>query len=912
MLPLQTGGTTVLIIMSSLEVKRSRSFFVRARKRLLQAFTAWMAIAFCAPAASAADQTGFQGAPQIIPAAIALEGTADRHGALIQAPDGTDISRKARLWSSNPNIFVVDTNRLCAPVGDGRAELLVEWEGVTNSIQVTVARGRDKPVPSFRRDIEPILTRQGCNMGACHGKLAGQNGFKLSLRGYAPEMDYRWLTTDVTGRRVNPAFPDESLLIQKPLGTVPHEGGVRFAPGTRYHQALADWVAARAPYTPPGVNPDQEPEPLRIELLPGDRIARPGDTRQLLARAAWSDGRVTDVTWVTQFFSNNESTATVSRDGLVKVQRAGEATIRAHFLGLVATVQITAPQTNAIEEWRFARRQNGVDDAVFAKLAALRIPPSPSTDDLTFFRRAMLDTLGTLPTPEEVRAFAADSDPKKRERLVDSLFQRPEFVDYWALQLADLLQNRKERDHDVRGSKNVRAFHAWIRHEVEVNRPWNELVREILTATGDSVSHPEIGYYIYLVGEKQSTESEVTDSVAQAFLGTRIGCARCHNHPLEKYTQDDFYHFAAFFNRVSMDRKDPGEGLTELSVESRDERDRGRQLTEARATVAEAQSKLLTAEGSATNEARRTYSDRQREVAERKRELDEARSRLPVAYQPRTHREVEARALDRAKVDWQTGDDPRTRLADWITSTNNPYFAQAIVNRLWKHFLGTGLVEPVDDLRASNPPSNPALMDLLARELVSSGYDLRAVMRLILNSGVYQLSSSTLPGNETETRFYSHYYARRLPSEVIADAVSAATGVPDKFDGFPVGIKAVQLPEPSVSSYFLTLFGRSERVTACACERNGEVTLPQLLNLQNGGEIQRKLESSENRLHAITTRKLGPVGAVEDLYLATFNRPPTEAETAKCLSILGSEKPEKGLPDLFWALLNSKEFSFNH
>ncbi len=866
-----------------------------------------------APAASAVPTGSTPKAPlHLFPSAINLHGTTDRHGVLVQDIDGTDRSRVARFWSANPGVFSVDTNGVCIPVGNGTAEVWASYQGQTNHLPVTVAHAGEPSVPSFRRDIEPILTRQGCNMGACHGKLAGQNGFRLSLRSYAPEMDYRWLTAEVAGRRVNPAFPSESLLIQKAEGTVPHEGGVRFAKGSRYHQVFQDWVTARAPYVPAGMTLDQEPTVAKLEILPGDRIVRPGDTQQLLVQATWSDGRTQDVTWLAQFFSNNEPTVAVTPDGLARVQRSGETSIRAHFLGQVAVIRFTVPYPQPVEDWRLARRQNAVDDAVFTKLAALHLPPSPRTDDLTFLRRVMLDTLGTLPTPAEVQAFLVDSRPDKRDRFIDGLFQRPEFVDYWTLQLADLLQNRKERDHDVRGNKNVRAFHRWLRHEVAINRPWNELVRNLLTAQGDAVNHPEVGYYTYLIGEKPATESDVTDAVAQAFLGTRIGCARCHNHPLERYTQDDFYHFAAFFQRVSMDRKDANDGVTRLLIQSRDERDRTQRLDEARNRFNEAQVKLLQAESTNTDTARKTFADRQRELGERKRELSEAQSRPPVAHQPRTHQDVTARALDRNEMNWQPGEDPRARLTTWMTATNNPNFSAAIVNRLWKHFLGVGLVEPVDDLRASNPPSNPQLLDLLTHELIAGGYDLRRVMQFILKSRTYQLSSRTLPGNETETRFYSHYYARRLPAEVMADAVSAATGVADKFDGFPVGLKAIQLPEPTVSSYFLTLFGRSERVTACACERNGEVTLPQLLNLQNGDELQLKIDSAEGRLKTLLAREQPVAESVKALYLATLNRPPTAAETRQCLQLLGTTKPEQALPDLFWALLNSKEFAFNH
>lgn len=859
-----------------------------------------------------AQATPSRGGLTVYPETIALRGPSDRHGVLVSGADGTDVSHQARLWSSDPQVFSVGTNGLCTPVGNGQATLWVSYQGQTNQIPLRVEQVAVATIPSFRREIEPVLTRQGCNMGACHGKLAGQNGFRLSLRGYAPELDYRWIATEIAGRRLNPAFPEESLLVQKSIGGVPHEGGVRFVPGSRYHRLFVDWITARAPYVPPGLTVDQEPTVTGLEIFPGDRIVHPGDAQQLLVRATWSDGRKQDVTWLTQFFSNNEPTVTVTADGFAKVQRSGETSIRAHFLGQVAVVRFTIPSPNVVEEWRYARRQNPVDDHVFAKLAALQIPPSPRTDDRSFLRRALLDTLGTLPTPEEVRAFSADPRPDKRDRLIDSLFQRPEFVDYWTLQLADLLQNRKERDHDVRGNKNVRAFHRWLRQEVAGNRPWNELVRDLLTARGDAVTHPEIGYFTYLIGEKNSTESDVTDAVAQAFLGTRIGCARCHNHPLERYTQDDFYHFAAFFQRVSLDRKEPNDGVTRLFVQSRDEREREKRRDEAATKFAEAQARLLQATDKDAVAARQSYTDRQRELGERKRELQEAHAQAPVAHQPRTQQALLAQSLDRTPMSWQSGEDPRARLTDWMTSPTNPYFAAAIVNRLWKHFLGVGLVEPVDDLRASNPPSNPQLLELLQRELVTSGYDLRRVMQLILKSRTYQLSSRTVPGNATETRFYSHYYARRLPAEVLADAVSAATGVPDKFDGFPVGLKAIQLPEPTVSSYFLTLFGRSERITACACERAGEVTLPQLLNLQNGDELQKKIESSDGRLKALLAHPAPLAETIHELYLAVLNRPPTADEVRHCTGILGTESPPPGLPDLFWALLNSKEFAFNH
>jgi hypothetical protein len=852
------------------------------------------------------------GSLQVLPATIELRGADDAHGLLVSltgSDRAEDVTRRSTFLSTDAKILTVDTNGVVRPVGDGSAAVLTVFAGQTNRVAVTVRDARTQFTPSFRQDIEPLLTRAGCNMGACHGKLAGQNGFKLSLRGYAPELDFGWLTDDIGARRINPAVPEESLLVTKPLGVIPHEGKVRFAEGSRYHRTLVAWIAARAPGPQAA---EAEADAAKLEILPGDRTLRPGDTQPLLARAQWPDGHTRDVTWLTQFFSNDETTVTVTPDGLVKAIRPGATSVRAHFQGQVEVIRITIPSTNVIEDWKFARGQNAVDEPVFARLKALRIPPSPRCDDATFLRRAMLDTLGTLPTADEVREFLGNPAKDKRAKLVEALLQRPEFADYWTLQLADLFQNRKERDHDVRGAKNVRAFHAWLHDQVAANRPWDALVRDVLTASGDSVSTPQIGYYTYLVGEKNPTESEVTDAVAQAFLGTRIGCARCHNHPLEKYTQDDFYHFAAFFDRLTLDRKEPLNGATTLFAVSHDERERQQRLEESEKKLKDAEAKLLQAEGKDTEAATKEFADRKREYADRKRELIEAHARLPRAWQPRTHRDVEARPLDRHAMDFSGGADPRAALAGWITSTNNAYFSGAMVNRLWKHFLGTGLVEPVDDLRASNPPSNPELWVLLQREFVAGGYDLRHVMRLILNSRTYQLSSGTLPGNETETRFYSHYYARRLPAEVMADAVSAATGVPDRFEGFPLGLRAVQLPEPTTTSYFLSLFGRSERVTACACERSGAVTLPQLLHLQNGEEMTKKVRSRDGRLSELLKHDPATSQVIEELYLTVLNRPPTAAETKRLLTALGEAKPAEALPDLFWALLNTKEFAFNH
>ena len=846
------------------------------------------------------------------PATVNLISADDEHGLIVTAVtargETMDVTRRVKFSSLQPKVAVVSETGRCQPKSDGRTELLVSFGGKTERVIVTVTNSAFRPTPSFRQDILPVLTKAGCNAGACHGKLAGQNSFKLSLRGFAPEWDIDWLTKEVRSRRIDYAFPEESLLVQKPLGRVPHEGGVKFAEGSRYHHALVDWITARAP------GPDtNEIDSIRLEVLPGNRTLKPGDTQQLLVRAFYQDGRVRDVTWLAQFFSNDETILSVTPGGLVKTLRHGETPVRVHFQGQVEVVTFTLPYTNRVPAAAFARKNNLVDEPVMAKLQALRIPPSALSDDPSFLRRAFLDTIGALPTAGEVRQFIGDKRADKRARLIDDLLQRPEYADYWTLQFADLLQNRKERDHDVRGTKGVRSFHAWLRGEIAANRPWNELARAVIMASGNSTEHPEIGYYVTLVGEKRAEESEVTDSVAQAFLGSRIGCAKCHNHPLEKYTQDDYYHFAAFFSRVSLKRVDAMNGPTSLLSESKDEIEQKKKIAELEKALGELEPKLPALPDEELDSAKK-------KVAEQKKKLDEATKRMaqikiekkPGALQPRTKKMMAPQPLDRSPVESKPGEDPRQHLARWITDPNNKGFSGAMVNRLWKHFLGTGLVEPVDDLRASNPPTNPELWAALNREFVAHQYDLKHLMRLILNSRTYQLSSDTLPGNQTEHRFYSHYYARRLPAEVVSDAVSAATDVPEEFKGYPVGTRAVQLPEPGVASYFLSLFGRSDRVTACACERNGEVTLPQLLHLQNGDDMLKKIKAEDGRLASLLKQTNDTV-VIEELFLNTVARRPSPSEIGTIRKTLEEGDPREDVyRDLFWALLNSKEFAFNH
>ena len=771
--------------------------------------------------------------------------------------------------------------------------LLFAFAGLTNSALAQTAPA----VPSFVNDILPLLTRYDCNSGGCHGKLAGQNGFRLSLRGFAPEADYESLTRESRGRRINPASPAASLLVGKANGTIVHAGGRRIVRGSSAETLLLNWIAAGLP------GPlASDPTLLRMEITPAAAVLRPGDSVQLSAQAFYSDGTQRDVTSLARFASGDTSILDADAGGRVQALRPGEHVVRVTYQGEVQVATFTMPRDQQPAHELYAVGDQAIDQHVFGRLQALRIPPSPMIDDAAFLRRSMLDTIGTLPTPAEVRSFTEDTQPDKRATLVDSLLQRPEFYDYWALQLGDLLQNRVERDHDVRGRKGVRSFHQWIRQQLVAGRNWKQIATDVLLATGSTSENPAVGYYIVTIGEKSAEESEIADSVAQAFLGTRIGCARCHNHPLERYTQDDYYHFTAFFSRLALQRRNPDEADTSLHVATRHVLNLKQQLSEQ-------QTKLQQS----------TVADEQNGIRKRISELEgEIRQNLEAAVtvrQPRTGVLLSPRQLDRSAVQIPAGTDPRLQLAEWMTAPANPWFSAAMVNRLWKHFLGIGLVEPVDDLRATNPPSNPALWQYLNQQFVQSDFQLQHVMRLILNSRTYQLSASTLPDNQHDQRFYSHAKARRLPAEVLLDAIGAATDQPEPFAGYPLGIRAIQVPDPGLDSYFLTLFGRSERVTACACERSGDVTLPQLLHLQNSDTLMARIQAPEGRLQRLLADGVADEAVISELFQATLSRRPTQSELTSVhaqLSAAAADERPSVFQDLFWALLNSREFAFQH
>ena len=763
---------------------------------------------------------------------------------------------------------------------------------------VGMTRPADAAEPiSFNNDVVPVLTRFGCNAGGCHGKLAGQNGFRLSLRGYAPELDHATITREALGRRINAASPADSLLVRKAANLIPHGGGQRLERDGKAAQILIDWIAAGAP------GPKTDEATLeRIEVSPASSTLSTGESHPLAVTAIYSDGQRKDVTWLTQFASSDSGVLDVAPSGLVTALRNGESVVRASFKDQVEIATVTTPYADSVAPRQDVVRNNIIDEHVFTKLAALRIEPSLLCDDATFIRRASLDAIGTLPTATEVRDFLADTDSNKRLHLVNQLLARSEFVDFWALQLGDILQNRKERDHDVRGAKGVRAMHQWLRSQVAARASWRDIATSVLMAKGACDQEPAVGFYIVTVGEKDADQSEVADSVAQAFLGTRIGCARCHNHPLEKYTQDDYYHFVSFFSRVTLDRKKPEDGGTELVVGTRQLLNLQRELQNKRVELQALQQQ---------NGEAPKIDEATKRVADLERQIDETRKSPVEVSQPRTGQRLAPQPLDRSLNAIPPGDDPRQTLTNWLTDPSNEQFSGAMINRLWKHFLSVGLVEPVDDLRATNPPSNRPLWNTLNHEFVSSGYDLRHVMKLIMNSRTYQLAADSQESNFRDTQVYSHYYARRLSAEVLLDAICQATGVPEQFAGYPLGVRAIQVPDPGVDSYFLALFGRSERTTACACERKADVTLPQLLHLQNSDELYRKMKSPEGELAKICAAQTDDNAVLDWLFLSTIGRLPRDEQRASVLELLKTGDRQEVLLDVFWALLNSKEFTFN-
>jgi hypothetical protein len=753
-----------------------------------------------------------------------------------------DLSRDVQYTLSESGIVEVDESGFVTPVSEGAVDIHVQAApGIDTSLSVRVTHiEQDLPV-NFANEIVPIFTKYGCNGGGCHGKSGGQNGFRLSLLGFEPTEDYEYLVKEARGRRLFLSAPDQSLLITKAIAQLPHGGGQRIDPESPAHRLLRRWIEQGAPY-----GSEEDPVVTQIDIHPVERIMGRNADQQLSVVAHYSDGSTEDVTRMTQFDSNDTEMAEVSVTGLVATSElTGSVAVMARYQGHVAVFRATVPLGIPVEDLPASR--NYIDDEVFGKLTALGLPPSPISDDATFLRRITVDLAGRLPTLEESEEFLTDSNPEKREVLIDRLLDSTDYADYFANKWSAILRNKRKTPQDRRATY---AFHAWIRDSFLENRPYDQFVREIVASSGQADLNPPVAWY----REVNDQAAQVEDT-AQLFLGLRIQCARCHHHPFEKWSQQDYFGFSAFFAQVG--------------------KKKGTQPA-----------------------------------------LDRIHHRPGIAQakNPKNDEMVKPTGLGGETLDIPAHEDPREALADWMSDPENPFFAKALVNRYWKHFFGRGLVDPEDDMRVTNPASNPQLLDALAQDFIDHQFDLKHLIRTICNSATYQLSAEPNDWNRDDKQNFSRYYPKRLNAEVLLDAINQVTNTSTNFGGIPVGTRATQLPDNGFNSYFLTVFGRPESSSACECERSSEANLAQSLHLLNSAEIQGKLTAGDGRaatLGADTEREHR--GKIRELYLLSFSREPSEEELSIAVEHLEKTGDAKqAFEDIVWALLNTKEFLFNH
>ena len=788
----------------------------------------------------------------VLPTEFTLSGPEARQRILVQATiDGRavgQITDGVTMTSSDEKVVKIEGG-FVVPIGNGQVTITAKVGDQTVTATVTVEKFEQPQSWSFRNHVQPVLSKSGCNMGSCHGALAGKGGFKLSLRGYDPDADFQTLTRQARGRRIVPSDPGRSLMLTKPSGAIPHKGGLRFEVDSMEYRVIAEWIAAGHP-----APSDDDARLKQLEILPTASQQKKGASQQLVVRGHFSDGRVEDVTRWCKFTSANATVASVDDRGLVTIIGSGEGAISAWYLSQNVIATVSSPHETPVDAALFANseRSNFIDDSVLGKLKSLNIPPSPRCSDSEFLRRVFLDTIGVLPTADEVRAFLTDESPDKRDRLVDQLLTRPEFVDYWAYKWSDLLLLSGEKLRP----QALKSFYAFIRQNVADNTPWDEFVRQIVLAKGSTFDNGAANFY-----SLHQDPLDMAETTSMAFLGMSIQCAHCHDHPLEKWTNNDYYGFASLFARV----RGKGWGGDFRSGDGH----------------------------------RVIFLDDESEI-----------------LQPRTGKPQPPKPLDGQPLTFESVEDRRIAVASWLTAPHNPYFSRAIVNRVWANFFGVGLVEKVDDLRLTNPPSNPELLSSLAEFLVRGdrSYDLKKLMRLILTSQSYQRGSQATKGNEPDERFYSRYYPKRLKAEVLLDIMSQVSGSPTPFKDFPAGTRAMQLPDANIASEFLKTFGRPERILTCECERSDEPSMTQVLHILNGETLLQKLEAKDNRLSKQLEANLPPEQLADELFLAALSRFPTDRERQKMSEILSVASPEErrlSVEDLYWSVLSSKEFLFN-
>jgi hypothetical protein len=757
-----------------------------------------------------------------------------------------DLHTQATFTSANPAVAAVDAAGWVQPVASGQTQIAVVAAGQTVVVPVNVQLPAAEPAMSFRHEVMAVMSKTGCNMGACHGYSLGKNGFKLSLRGSDPDLDYAAITKDVFGRRINVNIPAASLLIAKPAGTVAHEGGVRFKKESLASEILTRWAAQGAP----GDLTDEK-RVVAVRLIPEKLVLQPGQQHRLQLIAEYSDGSKRDATKLTIFTVNNDQFANVDENGLVVAGDAGETAIVARFERTFAATGVIVLAPNANFTPTPVPTENFIDTHVVEKLNRLKLTPSPVASDEEFLRRVYLDLIGLQPKPDEIRAFMAGTDPAKRAKAIDALFERPEFVDHWSLKWGDLLQNSR----NTLASPSMFLFREFIRGSIAENMPLDEFARRLLTGQGGAADDPASVYFAI-----SKDTNDTVERSTQVFCGVRMLCARCHSHPQENWTQGDYYGVGSFFSQVSI-RQD------------------GRQPTVPNAKLVQ----LNLAAGFAVN---------------------------PRSGQPQPPKFLGAEAPTLAP-----NIDRRQEYARWLTSPDNRFFARGLVNRLWSYFFSRGIVEPVDDVRSTNPPINPALLDALTKDFIDHKFDARHLMRTIVTSQTYQRTSVPNESNRRDEQNFSHAIPRRIAAEALLDSLVQATAVPEAIGGAPGGFRAAQLPDANVTSQFLSLFGKPQRMDACECERDNQSNMLQALHFINGPSILTRVQNPNARPAQLLNQKLAPDALVTELYLWSLARSPSTEELKVGMEFLasyGADKQADATQDLMWALLNSKDFLLVH
>ncbi len=790
-------------------------------------------------AASAADLQKLV----VFPADVNLTTAQDRQLLAIQAvySDGItrDVGKEAAITVANPALVRRD-GQTYYPVADGQTELKVEFGGQMIVVPVKVERATEVRAISYKLDVMPIFMKAGCNTGSCHGAARGKDGFRLSLFGFDPDGDHMRITRELPGRRIDLAVPMASLLIEKSIGVVPHTGGKRFEADSELNKTLVDWIAAGCPQDPPTVA-----TVTGIELYPSSGVLDgEGTTQQVTVRAKYSDGTDRDITTQALFLSSNDTSATISPDGVITAGQRGEAFVMARFSTYTVGSRFVVLPKGLQWEDKANPSRNYIDELVNLKLKQLRMDPAPRCSDDVYLRRVFLDLVGMVPTEEEYAQFMSSTEPDKRDKLVDELLTRKEFTEVWVSKWAEWLMMRSSNQTST---KSIALYYTWLSEQIAANVPLDKMVRDVLGASGGTFKTPQTNFY-----QIERDTLKVSENVAQIFMGMRTQCAQCHNHPFDKWTQDDYYSFAAFFSQIG---RKQGEDYRETIV--------------------------FNSGGGNVNH--------------------------PVGG-----RVMEPEYLGAGKAD-VAGKDRREVLAAWLASPQNPYFAQNFTNRIWHHFFGIGIIEPVDDVRVSNPPSNEPLLKELAKRFTESNYDMRKLIREICQSEAYQRSTESNPTNELDERNFARQQLRRIKAESMLDVLSQVTTTKDKFPRLPIGSRAVQIADGATSTYFLTTFGRATRETACSCEVKMEPTLSQALHLLNGEATNQKIQ--QGNLVAVWLKEgLTPPQIVEKIYIRCLSRKPSAEEMAALTPLFPADAKnnKQALDDIYWALLNSREFVFNH